>query len=83
MYIWHMNHIPKIGWSSIYINLSVSPCFGVSILVTTPYDGEDGVHRAGYMYHAVLACGDFGPVLSAVSLLRVEEISKGLKILVF
>ena len=45
-------------------------------------DGEDGDHRAGYMYYVVLACGDFGPVLSAVSLLRVEEISKGMKILV-
>ena len=49
----------------------------------TIYDGEDGDHRAGYMYYVVLACGDFGPVLSAVSLLRVEEISKGMKILVF
>ena len=35
------------------------------------------------MYHVVLAYGDFGPVLSAVSLSRVEEISKGMKILVF
>jgi len=49
----------------------------------TFYDGEDGDHRAGYMYYVVLECGDFGPVLSAVSLLRVEEISKGMKILVF
>ena len=47
------------------------------------YDGEDGDHRVGYMYYVVLARGDFGPVLSAVGLLRVEEISKGMKILVF
>ena len=53
-----------------------------TIRVTNLYDGEDGDRRAGYMYYVVLACGDFGPVLSAVSLLRVEEISKGMKILV-
>ena len=85
MYIWHshMNYLPKIGWYFIYINLSVSPYFGVSILVTTLCDGEKGVHRAGSMYHVVQACVDFGPVLSAVSPSRVEEISKGMKILVF
>ena len=77
------SHETKVGWYFIYINLSVSPYFGVSILVTTLYDGEGGVHRAGSMYHVVLAYGDFGPVLSAVSLSRVEEISKGMKILVF
>ena len=85
MYIWHshMNYLPKIGWYFIYINLSVSPYFGVSILVTTLCDGEKGVHRASSMYHVVQACVDFGPVLTAVSLSRVEEISKGMKILVF
>ena len=85
LYKWHshMNYIPKIGWYFIYINLSVSPYFGVSILVTTLYDGENGVRRAGSMYYVVQACVDFGPVLTAVSLSRVEEISKGMKILVF
>ena len=78
-----MNYLPKIGWYFIYINLSVSPYFGVSILVTTLCDGEKGVHRAGSMYHVVQACVDFGSVLTAVSLSRVEEISKGMKILVF
>ena len=78
------SHEAKIGWYFIYINLSVSPYFGVPILVTTLYDGEDGVHRAGSMYHVVLAYGDFGPVLSpvlsAVSLSRVEESKKSLKV---
>ena len=54
-----------------------------SIRVTSLYDGEDGDRGAGYMYYVVLACCGFDPVLSAVGLLRVEEISKGMKILVF
>ena len=47
------------------------------------YVGEDGDHRSVKIHVPVLACGDFGPVLSAVSLLRVEEISKGMKNMVF
>ena len=53
------------------------------IRVTSPYDGENGNRRSCDMYYVVLVCGGFDPVLSAVSLLRVEEISKGMKILVF